>query len=557
MSEKFLPMHLERAAYVYVRQSSPQQVRHHQEGQQLQYALADRARQLGFRQIVTVDDDLGVTGSGKRERPGFARLLAAVCQGEVGAVFALEASRLARNNRDWHHLIDLCAMTDTLIVDHDGVYDPRMINDRLLLGLKGTMSEFELSLFRQRAREALEQKIRRGHALWELPVGFIRAEDHQVQKSPDRQVQHAISMVFDKFRELGSARQTMLYFRDQQISLPEVVRGTDGREVIWRLPCQSRIYQVLRNPCYAGALVYGRTANRPIAGDKRPQGMPRGKQPMEKWKVLLRDHHEWYITWDQYLHNQRVLEANVVRGDGQNAGAARGGAALLSGLLRCGVCGRMLFVLYSGNEGRVPRYVCQGGRVDRGSSACQSLGSLRVDRVVAELVLETIQPAGIAAARAAMNRAIDEDAQKRRAMELALEKARYEANRAKRQFDLVDPENRLVASELEGRWNEAIVRVRDLEERLGAERERAQPLNQQQERRLQELGNNLPLVWHHPDTSMELKKRILRTVVEEIVVRSDDDQQRHVLIVHWKGGVHTCSVPLLADPLLTSRPALA
>jgi DNA invertase Pin-like site-specific DNA recombinase len=539
MNDKFLPAHLERKAYVYVRQSTLHQVRHHLDGQQRQYSLADRAREVGFSQVVTIDDDLGVSGSGKQERPGFARLLAAVCQGEVGAVFALEASRLARNNRDWHHLIDLCAMTDTLIVDHDGIYDPRLVNDRLLLGLKGTMSEFELSLFRQRARGALEQKIRRGHALWELPVGFVRTEDNQVQKSPDRQVQQAIDMVFDKFRELGSARQTMLYFRDENISLPEVVRGTDGVEIVWRLPCQSRVQQVLRNPCYAGALVYGRTANRPIAVDKRPRCVLRGKQPMEKWKVLLRDHHEGYITWDQYLHNRSVLEANLARGDGQNAGAARGGAALLSGLLRCGICGRMFFVAYSGNGSKVPRYACHGGRVDRGSAACQSVGGLRVDRAVAELVLEAIQPAGIEAARAAMNRAIDEDAEKRRALELALEKARYEVKRAQRQFDLVDPENRLVASELEARWNEAIGRVRDLEGRLGAERERAQPLNEQQERRLQELGSDLQFVWHHLDTSMELKKRILRTVVEEIVVRRDDDHQQHILTVHWKGGVHS------------------
>jgi len=536
---KITAEHIKRAAYVYVRQSSPHQVRHHREGQQLQYALADRARELGFRHVVTVDDDLGVTSSGKRERPGFGRLLAAVCQGEVGAVFALEASRLARNNRDWHHLIDLCAMTDTLIMDHDGVYDPRMINDRLLLGLKGTMSEFELSLFRQRAREALEQKIRRGHALWELPVGFIRTEDNRVEKSPDRQVQHAISMVFDKFRELGSARQTMLYFRDEKISLPEAVRGTDGNEIVWHLPCQSRVYQVLRNPCYAGALVYGRTANRPIAVDKRPRGALRGKQPMEKWKVLLRDHHEGYVTWEQYLQNQRALEANLARGDGQNRGAARGGAALLSGLLRCGRCGRMFFVAYSGNGGKVSRYACHGGRVDRGSSACQSVGSLRVDHAVVGLMLEAIQPAGVEAARAAMNHAINEDTEKRRAMEMALEKARYEAKRAQRQFDLVDPENRLVAGELEARWNEAIGRVRDLEGRLGAERERVQPLSAQQERRLQELGSNLQIVWDHPDTSVELKKRILRTVIEEIVVRRDDGQHRNVLTVHWKGGVHS------------------
>ena len=260
MSEKIRAAHLERAAYVYVRQSTLHQVRHHREGQQRQYALADRARQLGFARIEVVDDDLGVSGSGKQERHGFARLLTAVCDGEVGAVFALEASRLARNNRDWHNLIDLCALNETVLVDDDGVYDPSLINDRLLLGLKGTMSEFELSLFRQRARAAFEQKIKRGCALWELPVGFVRTEHDGVEKAADRQVQHAIAMVFAKFTALGSARQTMLYLRDEKLLLPEVVRGTGGTEVLWRLPRESRVHQVLRNPCYAGALVYGRTS---------------------------------------------------------------------------------------------------------------------------------------------------------------------------------------------------------------------------------------------------------------------------------------------------------
>jgi len=540
MSEKIRAAHLERAAYVYVRQSTLHQVRHHREGQQRQYALADRARQLGFARIEVVDDDLGVSGSGKQERHGFARLLTAVCEGEVGAVFALEASRLARNNRDWHNLIDLCALNETVLVDDDGVYDPSLINDRLLLGLKGTMSEFELSLFRQRARAAFEQKITRGCALWELPVGFVRTEHDGVEKAADRQVQQAIAMVFAKFTALGSARQTMLYLRDEKLLLPEVVRGTGGTEVIWRLPRESRVHQILRNPCYAGALVYGRTAaSRPAGGQRTTQG-PRRKRPLDEWKVLLRDHHEGYITWEQYLHHQRVLEGNVSRGDGSGAGAAKSGAALLSGLLRCGRCGRMFFVAYAGVGGRVPRYGCRGGRTERGSAACQSLGSLRVDRAVADLVLEAIQPAGIAAALQAMECVFNEDQEKRRAVEMALEKARYEATRAQRQFDAVDPDNRLVAGELEARWNQALERVAQIEARVNVQHEQSHPLSAQQKERLKELGSDLRLAWHHPAAAVELKKRILRTVIEEIVVNTADEPPlQHVLRVHWKGGVHT------------------
>jgi DNA invertase Pin-like site-specific DNA recombinase len=269
MNEKVTQQHLDRCAYVYVRQSSGHQVRHHHQGRQRQYDLAERARELGFRQVEVIDDDQGKTGSGLVERPGFATLLAAVCSGQVGAVFALEASRLARNNRDWHHLIDLCALTDTLIIDGEGVYDSREVNDRLLLGLKGTMSEFELSLMRQRAREAFEMKVAAGHAMWEMPVGFVRDEDDRIEKIADRQVQAAIESVLTKFRELGSARQTVLWFRDNKIPLPEVVGGTRGREVIWRLPSQSRIQRILKNPCYAGALAYGKTEAKITMDDGR------------------------------------------------------------------------------------------------------------------------------------------------------------------------------------------------------------------------------------------------------------------------------------------------
>ncbi|MCI0437481.1 MAG: recombinase family protein [Gemmatimonadetes bacterium] len=541
MSEKIRPEHRERAAYVYVRQSTLHQVRHHREGQQRQYALAARARALGFPQVVVLDDDLGVSGAGTQERRGFGRLLTAVCQGQVGAVFALEASRLARNNRDWHHLIDLCALTDALLVDDDGIYDPRLVNDRLLLGLKGTMSEFELSLFRQRARTAFEQKVQRGCALWTLPVGFTRTEQDQIEKSPDRQVQQAIETVFRKFAELGSARQTLLYFRDQHLRLPEIVRGASGDQIVWRLPGLSRIHQLLRNPCYAGALAYGRTGSRPgVASAARgPAPAPRGKRPMAEWKVLLRDHHDGYISWEQYLHHQRVLEANVSRGEGQGPGAARSGAALLAGLLRCGRCGRRLRVAYAGNEGRVPRYACQGSRVERGSAPCQSVGSLRIDRAVADLVLAAIQPAGIEAATEAMERALHADDETQRALELALEKARYEARRAQRQFDAVDPENRLVAGELEARWNQALAEVGALEARVHTTRAAAVPLSAQQKERMLELAADLRLVWSHPSATMELKKRIVRTVIEEIVVQSADEPPQHVLQVHWKGGGHS------------------
>lgn len=538
MSEKISSEHLTRIAYVYVRQSSLHQVRHHREGLERQYALAERARHLGFREVVVIDDDLGVSSAGTRERLGFGRVLTAVCQKVAGAVVALEASRLARNNREWYHLIDLCAMTETLLIDEDGVYDPRLINDRLLLGLKGTMSEFELSLLHQRARAAFEQKVKRGCVLWQVPVGFVRTEEYQVEKSPDRQVQQALQLAFQKFRELGSARQTMLWFRDEQIRLPEAVPGSNGQEILWRLPSLSRIHQLLRNPAYAGAFAYGRTGTKRTLTAERQSKATRGRKSLEEWSVLLLDHHAGYITWEEYRRNQQMLEANLARREAKNSGAAKSGPALLSGLLRCGRCGRRLHVAYGGNHGRVPRYGCEGGRVNRGSAACLSVGSLRVDQAVVEQVLAAIQPAGIHAALEAAEQGGRAEEQARQALALAVERARYDARRAQRQFDVVDPDNRLVAGELEARWNQALAKVAEAEARLLA-LGTAQPVSPQQKERLLALGTDLPLVWHHPAAPVELKKRILRTVLEEIVIDRLAEPAQEVLHLHWKGGVHT------------------
>lgn len=468
MSEKIKSHHLERGAYVYVRQSSAHQVRFHQESQRRQYALAERAEGLGFAKVIVIDDDLGRSGSGNQERPGFGRLLTAVCQGLAGAVFALEASRLARNNRDWHHLVDLCGLAETLLIDDDGVYDPRQLNDRLILGLKGTMSEFELGLMRQRARAAYEQKLQRGFAMWEVPVGFTRTEEGQIEKTPDRQVRQALESVFEKFRQLGSARQATIWFREEQIPLPQAKPGTAGREILWALPTPSRIRQIINNPCYAGAFAYGRTTARTVIEEGRARQGSRYRKPQEQWRVLLLEHHESYLRWEEYMENQRRMKANVAWGGGEGAGAAKAGPALLSGLLRCGRCGRKLQVIYSGNTGRVSRYVCPGDRAHRGSGRCLTVGGWRLDQAVIDCVLEAIQPAGIEAAVEMSQHARAEDEEKRRAVELALERARYEAHRARRQFDAVEPENRLVASELESRWNRAMAQVAELEARWRA-----------------------------------------------------------------------------------------
>ena len=541
MNEKIRPEHLQRAAYVYIRQSTAYQVRFHLESQKRQYGLSDRACELGFAQVVVIDEDLGRSGSGLQERPGFGRLLAAVCQGAAGAVVALEASRLARNNRDWHHLVDLCGLTDTLLIDADGIYDPKLLNDRLLLGLKGTMSEFELGLLRQRARQAFVQKVKRGCAMWEVPVGFVRTEEGQIEKSPDRQVQQAIEAVFSKFKELGSARQTVIWFREEQILLPQAKPGSEGKQVQWLLATVSRVHQILRNPCYAGAFAYGRTGTKTSIVEGRAQRSPsRLYKALEQWEVLIREHHPGYICWEQYLKHRQAMAKNLAQRKGETGGAARKGPALLSGLLRCGCCGRRLQVLYSGSDSQVGRYVCTGDRVQRGSSACLSVGSLRSDAAVVAEVLAAVEPAGIEAALKAGEQAGAEGQEKQRAVELALARARYEAQRAQRQFDAVEPENRLVAAELEARWNQALAKVRELEARVrGLQAETAQAISPEQKQRLGELGRDLKRLWEDPHAPVELKKRILRTVIEEIIVTAQEQAPEHRLQIHWVGGVHT------------------
>ncbi len=352
-------------------------------------------------------------------------------------------------------MIDLGAFTETVLLDDDGVYDPRQLKDRVLLGMKGSMAEDALGLLRQRAREAFEQKIRRGPVRWEGPVGCVRTEDDRIEKSADRQVQHAIAGVFAQLHALGRARQTTLWDRDAQLPLPEVHPGTAGHESIWRLPRGHRMNQILTNPCYAGALVYGRTAAKVVIEAGRAPPHARCQQPREQWRIVVIGHHPGSRRWEEFLQNQHVWEANRALPEDAPGGAVKRGAALRSGVLRCGRCGRKRNVVYSGTHGRVPRYVWRGGRVDRGASSGLTRGALRVDQAVATVVLDGVQPAGIHAAFEALEQVMAAHETQHQAVQLALEKARDEAQRARRHYDRVDPDNRLVAGEWERRWNEA------------------------------------------------------------------------------------------------------
>src|SRR5713101_837708 len=527
--------HLARRACVYIRQSTPDQVQHNLESQRRQYALVDRARALGWRDIDVIDEDLGISGSGT-PRSGFERLLRALCDGQVGAVFSIEASRLARNGRDWHTLLEFCSVVGALLIDAEAVYDPRVTNDRLLLGMKGTISEMEVASFRERAHSALLQKAQRGALVRRVPIGYIKGSEDRIEKDPDARVRAAIDLIFRKFAELGSARQVYFWLDQQQIQLP-VARGPeDAREIVWRPARYHAVHSVLKNPLYAGAYAYGRskTTTRLEAGQKRVFRQKKNRR--EDWTVLIMDHHEGYIDWDVYQSNQTMIAHNENARGGAVRGPIKHGEALLAGLLRCGHCGAKLLAQYPGP--RVIRYQCSGYLLNRDHVCCVMFGGLRADRLVSEQLLQCLTPFSIEAAIeaiATLQGASDERIQQKA---LALEHARYEVTRARRQYDGVDPANRLVAAELERRWNQALSTEAHLEAELGTlQQGREHPLSDAQKRELLSLARDLPRLWDDPHSSAEHKKRLLRIALKEIIATSEGETIR--LVLHWQGGDHT------------------
>jgi DNA invertase Pin-like site-specific DNA recombinase len=531
---KITAEHLGRSAFVYVRQSTADQLLHNSESRRRQYGLADRARQLGWTSVEVIDDDLGRSGGGIN-RPGFERLLAAICEGRVGAVLAIEASRLARNGRDWHTLIEFCGLVGTVIADEDGIYDPRHPNDRLLLGMKGTMSELELSLFRQRSHEALKQKARRGALFLGVAAGYVKAGRDRIEKDPDQRVQDAIKLVFSKFAEFQSVRQVHVWLRDEGIALPVKSHQPEGHSIIWKLPLYNTVHNILTNPIYAGAYVFGRTTSK-VSVENGRKRIKRGlRRAQTEWDVLLKDQHEGYITWSAFEQNQRVIADNATGKGATVRGAVRRGELLLAGLLRCGHCGRKMYVGYGGKAGR---YHCQGALVNHGTGRCISFGSLRADDAVGIEVLRVLKPIGIDAAVKALQAQTSETSAAQRQLELALQQARFSAAHARRQYDAVDPANRLVACELERRWNEALQAVHRIEGEIAAlEARKPAPLGETERQHLMQLGADLELAWSHPAATAATRKRILRTALHEIVVRIEGGFIE--LVLHWQGGDHS------------------
>jgi len=541
---KIKPSHTQRAAYVYIRQSTPGQVEHNRESTARQYALADRACQLGWPRelVVIVDEDLGLSGSGTDKRSGFTRLTSEVALAHVGIVLGLEVSRLARNNADWYRLLELCGVTDTLIGDNDGVYHPALFNDRLLLGLKGTMSEAELHIIRARLDGGIRNKAARGELRRGLPVGFVWGEqDGEVLFHPDEAVTSAIRTVFERFAEFGSARRVWLWFRSEGLFFPLQTNpaGMPG-PIRWVVPTYTALHHILSNPVYAGAYTYGKTKYERYVDEHGAVRKRTRHLPMDQWAVLIPDHHPGFIDWATFQANQMRLDSNTRPKPHQSGGAVREGSALLQGLVTCGHCGRRLHVHYRGRNSS-PGYHCAGKDLVAGRGVyCLNVGGIAIEQAVVDAFLAAITPAAIEAVRLSVEQLLSNHDAALSQWRLAVERARYEAERAERRYRSVEPENRLVACGLEAEWEN---RLRDLSgaemELRRREQQRPNPLGPEQLKRIQMLASDIRQVWSAASTTDRDRKELLRTLLEEVTLNLKRAEGHAHLTLRWRGGAIT------------------
>jgi DNA invertase Pin-like site-specific DNA recombinase/uncharacterized protein YndB with AHSA1/START domain len=541
---KINPSHLQRAAYVYIRQSTPGQVEHNRESTARQYALADRACQLGWpkQQVFVIDEDLGLSGSSADKRSGFARLISEVALAHVGIVLGLEVSRLARNNADWYRLLELCGVTDTLIGDTDGIYHPALFNDRLLLGLKGTMSEAELHIIRARLDGGIRNKAARGELRRALPVGFVWGEqDGEVLFHPDEAVTGAIRTVFERFAEFGSARRVWLWFRSESLPFPlqTTPAGMPG-PIRWVAPTYHALHQILTNPVYAGAYTYGKTRYERYVDE---QGVVRKRArhlPMDQWSVLIRDHHAGFIDWTTFEANQARLDSNTRPQPHQAGGAVREGSALLQGLATCGHCGRRLHVHYRGRNA-APGYHCAGKDLVNGRGVyCLNIAGMAIERAVANTFLQAITPAAIEAMRLSVEQLQANHDAALSQWRLEVERARYEAERAERRYRAVEPEHRLVARGLESEWENRLRNLAAAESELRRrERRRSCAISPEQLKAIQRLGSDIGQVWTAMTTTDRDRKELLRTLLEEVILNLRRAEDRAHLTLRWRGGAVT------------------
>jgi len=534
---KIQKTHLEKPAYISIRQSTMAQVRHHQESTERQYALEAKARELGWKEVRVLDGDLGISAAQMAGRNDFKVVVTDVSMRKVGAVFALEASRLARNSTDWHRLLELCAFTDTLMIDEDGCYNPADFNDQLLLGLKGTMSQAELHFLRGRLQGGKINKAKKGELRSPLPVGFVCDEEGKTVLDPDAEVRHAVTMLFEKFRETGSAYGVVHASAKEGIQFPKrAYGGAWGGKLIWARLSEGQVLGMLKNPAYAGAYVHGRYQS---VKDIAPDGtfLTRVREaPMESWTVLIRDHHEGYISWETFMENKQLLERN--RTNGQIlAGPAREGHALLQGLLICGSCGRRVMVRYTGSGGIHPVYDCNWQRREGLSTApCLTVRCDLLDSPVVARLLEVVEPKQIEIALEAFEELERRQETVDNQWRMKLERAAYEADLAQRRYENVDPANRLVATTLERLWNDALARAEEIKKEVDAHRaSRHVALTDERKNDLLSLAQDLPSLWGSPFTQDKDRKRILRLLIKDITVERLE-VKKMMLHLRWQGG---------------------
>jgi DNA invertase Pin-like site-specific DNA recombinase len=537
-SPKIKPEHLARKAIVYLRQSSDKQVRQNTESQLLQYAVAERVRALGWKQVEIINSDLGSSaGIASVQREGFERVLSLVALGEVGIVGSRDVSRLSRTNKDWCRLLEVCQIFGTLIADEQQIYDLNYLDDQLVLGIKGTLSVVELKVLRQRLLAGQESKARRGELFKRLPIGYARDAVGKVALHPDRRVCEAIQLVFTKFRELWSVRQTFQWFRDHDVDLP--ANPIQGTGLVWKIPSQSLIRDILCNPFYAGAYVWARRPVTTRLVDGRLEKRQGAMRSAEECRVFIRDHHVGYIDWVTYEENRRIVRRNSVNRDGDESMAAiRAGQGLLVGLLRCGHCGRKLHVRYWGGRGTNARYLCKGD-FDDGGQYCIGFGGGSVDRRVGQELLKVIVPFGVEASLRAIEELSANGAAQCVALSRKLEQLVYEAKKAFEQYDAVDARNRLAASELERRWNGKLEEIEAVKQRLSSLDAQRHSLSIEEEIRIRSMGDRFAEVWQSSHCHPTFKKMVFRTAIEEIIVRTDQDKKSLELVIHWNGGAHT------------------
>ena len=540
MTDKITPQHLQKTAYVYIRQSSMGQVRHHRESTERQYALQDTARSFGWLpcRIKVLDGDLGRSGSSTADRADFKTLVADVSLENAGAVLALEASRLARSNADWHRLIEICGITRTLIIDEDGCYDPSDFNDGLLLGLKGTMAQAELHFIRSRLQGGKLNKAQKGELRFPLPVGYVFDEGNRIVKDPDEQVRSAIGLVFTAFLETGSAYGVVHRFAREKLLFPKrSYGGVWAGQLQWGRLTDSRVLAILKNPSYAGVYAFGRyRCVKEILEDGEVRSRI-ARMPRDEWLVEIRDHHEGYTSFEQYLKNLDAIQRNQTNPkEAVLSGPAREGLAMLQGLLICGCCGRRLTPRYRGNGGLYPIYECNWRkREGLSKTSCMSVQCGYLDRAIEERVWEVVNEEHLHLALDAYDILRQRERQISTQWKLRLQRAEYEAQLAQKRYEQVDPENRLVASTLEQRWNDALIELEDVQNQITQLQQKENVITSGQREDVLKLAQDLPRLWKSKATSTKDKKRILQLLIQDITVEKCA-RGRAILHVRWQGG---------------------